>query len=447
MSALEILGFSFHILIIAILLGKIIQPKHFVSGILFVAILIFARFFRQAFIDHLLAGALLELFILSFLVITLYSSSMPRKILTVCIIVFTVLVADFLTLFTLSSLYGYNISDFASLVFPDIPSIIIGNLIFLLVALLIFNVWNIVNRNIDENQMSLFMFFPVSQIYLLMIILFVSVYYSDSFMNIFFTSLIICFLANVGLVIAMKKLTKASIANEKLFFYEKLLEVQLEHYRQLGEYNSNIKTYKHDMKNQIQTIYTLIDNKELYEARKHADELSLNIDSAVPAQFCDNLIIDALLQNKHLEAENSEIKMELIVQLGYETGISDLHLCSIFSNLIDNALQACKNISDPNITPYIVVKCYEKAGFLIIKVINSKQNKIKLSKTNKLLTTKNAPEHGLGLTIVDNITKLYDGELRVHFNDKEFESIAALNMESNSNNSQMDSQSGKSSPN
>ena len=119
--------------------------------------------------------------------------------------------------------------------------------------------------------------------------------------------------------------------------------------------------------------------------------------------------------------------MEIAVHPGNETGIDDLHLCSVLSNLIDNALEACGNISDPEILPYIDVMCYEKAAFLIIKVINSKQNKILLSRGKRILSTKqDASKHGLGLTIVENITKMYNGELRLHHGDHEFEAIAAF---------------------
>jgi len=207
------------------------------------------------------------------------------------------------------------------------------------------------------------------------------------------------------------------------------LDIQLSHYKQLSEYNLNIIEYKHDFKNQLQTIYTLLDNKDFNNARKFADRLAASIDISMPAPFCKNPVVEALLQNKYSMAKDSNIKMEIVVHLDSETGIDDLHLCSVLSNLIDNALEACSNISDPSILPYITVKCYEKAAFLIIKVTNFKQNKILLSRDKRILSTKqDASKHGLGLTIVENIAKLYNGGLRLNYSDHEFEAIAALGL-------------------
>lgn len=423
---LEIIGNSFHIIIVAFLLGSILKSKYKTTGIWSVIIMTFTHCIRGAFISNFFLGSLMETLLLFLLVIILYESKLSKKILAFCILYLSLIIADSLTLLTLKLLFNYKISDLPS--FPNMTGMIIGNIIFATVALLAVNAWHIATKNIAQNQMYLFMLFPVSQIYSLMIIYLLSAYYNNNaLLTILFISVILCVLADAGLVIAMKKLTAVSIANEKLAFYEKQVELQLKHYEQLSEYSSIIRRYKHDIKNQIQTIYTLLGNKDINNAKKHADELSFSIDSAISTQFCDNLIVDALLQNKYLLAQKSKIKMDIIVQLGNKTGIDNLHLCSVFSNLIDNAVEACNKIPDSEVPPYIIIKCYEKAGFLIINVKNSKQNDILLSKNKKFLTTKkNTLEHGLGLTIVDNIAKMYNGDLCLNYDKNEFEAIVVL---------------------
>lgn len=430
MNALELLGFAFPQVLIAFLLSKFLKNKYIASGILFVGFLIIARFIRIAMTNNLLAGSLFEFVIYFSLILILYEGKISKKVITFSLIIFASLVSEFLTFLTAIALFSYDLSDFTSLVLPTIPIMIIGNLIFVTVILLLVIIWQMITKDIVQNQMPLFMFFPLSQVYPLGIILLTAINYKN---NSLFTVLIIliflCIFANIGLVIAMKRLTQFTASHEKLAFYEKQLEIQLRHYQQLSEYNSIVKRYKHDMKNHIQTVYSLMENNDLYHAKKYTDELAQSIDNSVSIQFCDNLIIDTLLQNKYSLGKSGNIRMDIIVQLGNETGVNDLHLGSIFSNLIDNALEACKKISDPKVSPYIIVKCYEKAGFLIINVTNSKQGDILLPKDKKhIISKKDTPDRGLGLTIVDSIVKMYNGEFYVKHTKSEFEAIVALTL-------------------
>lgn len=429
-AVLELLGFSIHIVIIAFALGSMLKSKFAASGVFLVIIGVTSRFIRIGWIDSLIAGSLFETLLFFCSTLILYDARISKKIITFCLILFALIITDFLAYVTLNALYGYQPSDMASLVFPSIPSMIIGNVTLAIVVLLILNVWRLATNSVDQNQLSLFMFFPVSQIYLLQILFFASTYYGNlALIPVFIISVILCVLADAGLIIAMKRLTHLSLLKEKLAFFEEHLNIQLSYYKQLSEYNQNIREYKHDLKNQLQTIYTLLDKRDTKNAKKYADELAISIDSSTPTPFCQNPVVDALLQNKYSIAKDSNIKMELAIHLGNETGIDDLHLCSVLSNLIDNALEACGKISDPKILPYITVMCYEKAAFLIIKVTNSKQNKILLARDKRILSTKpDTSKHGLGLTIVENIAKLYYGELRIRYSDHEFEAIAALGL-------------------
>lgn len=431
MTVVDLLGFSFHIVIYALLLRTIIKPKYMFSDILFVLLIVTTRYFRIILNrDNLLLDASIEPAIVLLLIIVLYEAKIAQKLFTIGLILFCGLITEVLIYITLNALYGFELSRSYNLTFPDITSMIIGNVIFLIVILLTISAWKFYTGDIETNQMCLFMFFPLSQIYpMIIIVLMVGYHNLNTLWGILYISTFLCILANAGLIIAMKKLTGLTLLNRKLNFYEKQLELQLNHYEQLSEYIAIIRKDKHDIKNHFQTIYTLLGNKDSL-VKQYTDDLILSIDSIFINPFCDNLIVDALLQNKYFLAKRNDINMTVTVQLRDESAIKTLHLCSIFSNLIDNALEACLNISDPKISPFIIINCYKKGGFLIIDIKNSKQNTILTSKNKKLLTTKpNLPEHGLGITIVENIVKIYYGKLLLNYSDYEFNALVALNLE------------------
>jgi len=210
-TVLEILGFSIHIVIIAFALGSILKSKYTASGVLLVFIGVTSRLIRIVWIDSLIVGSLFETFLFFVSTLALYDARISKKIIAFCLILFALIITDFLAYITLNALFGYQLSDLASLVFPNIPSMIIGNVILAIVVLLILNVWRFATNSVDQNQMSLFMFFPVSQIYMLQILFFASTYYGNlALITVFIISAILCIVADVGLVIAMKRLTQLS---------------------------------------------------------------------------------------------------------------------------------------------------------------------------------------------------------------------------------------------
>ena len=128
-AVLELLGFSIHIAIMAFALSSMLKSKFTASGVLLVVIGVASRFIRIGWIDSLIAGSLFETLLFFGSTIILYDSKISKKIFTFCLILFALIITDYLAYVTLNALYGYELSDLASLVFPSIPSMIIGNVI------------------------------------------------------------------------------------------------------------------------------------------------------------------------------------------------------------------------------------------------------------------------------------------------------------------------------
>lgn len=64
-----------------------------------------------------------------------------------------------------------------------------------------------------------------------------------------------------------------------------------------------------------------------------------------------------------------------------------VNVCTIFSNIIDNAIEACDKIDEHNISKKIILKSKYIDGFYIILIENTKTNEIKQRK-NLFLTNK-----------------------------------------------------------
>ncbi|NGT96949.1 sensor histidine kinase, partial [Clostridium perfringens] len=93
-------------------------------------------------------------------------------------------------------------------------------------------------------------------------------------------------------------------------------------------------------------------------------------------------------------------------------------ICTIFSNCIDNAIEACKKIKDNN--RYISLKGNCVNNFYVIKIENSKTNKIKKLNGDFLTDKKDKFLHGIGLKNIRLALEKYNGEIIIEPLDDKF---------------------------
>ena len=98
-------------------------------------------------------------------------------------------------------------------------------------------------------------------------------------------------------------------------------------------------------------------------------------------------------------------------------------ICSIFSNMIDNAIEACLKIKDSNIDKKIKLRGTLVNRFFVIKCKNTKVNNVN-SKNNKLITDKkDLFLHGIGIDSIRSSVKKYNGNVEINLDKNSFTMI------------------------
>ena len=127
--------------------------------------------------------------------------------------------------------------------------------------------------------------------------------------------------------------------------YKQQLHAQAEHYQKQAENSYEIKKFKHDFKNIIIGVESLIAQGDYARAsemiqnfRNAIDASSLNIKYTTGSE-----ILDALLTDKQSIATqyNTTIQFDGCLPKNI---LSPTDLCIIFGNTIDNAIEACQKI-------------------------------------------------------------------------------------------------------
>ena len=203
------------------------------------------------------------------------------------------------------------------------------------------------------------------------------------------------------------------------------------YFKQKANQQSKIDIIKHQLK--LQEEYELIraENNKIYHEIKnqifeHLDEqssaetYSLNeneimqlIDQkalSFETSQCNNDIVDAILYNKLLLCRHQQIEVESAVYLPKQIKMEDIDLISLYSNLFDNAIEACQHVQyQPK---KIIIQSRIIHHYLVINIKNSYVPD--LIRPHFFTTKKDQSHHGFGMKIIDMIVKKYHGTLIIN---------------------------------
>lgn len=209
-------------------------------------------------------------------------------------------------------------------------------------------------------------------------------------------------------------------------------EMQLEtyqyrqaYYQEVEASQQTVRRLRHDMKNHLNIISTLLRQKDYENADKYLDELNENFAPSAKA-YCPNSIVNAVLNVKEQAAADKDIFCEFQVDLPGALHIDDVDLCSLLANTLDNAIEASAKVPQPS-GRFITLKARCKNGYFSYEIVNSKVNKINKYagkyETNKADKTL----HGIGLDNVSRIVEKYGGDMALDYSEDRFTVVILIN--------------------
>lgn len=189
------------------------------------------------------------------------------------------------------------------------------------------------------------------------------------------------------------------------------------HYREVDNMYRQIRGWRHDYRNHIQTMKAYAAAEDWEAIRRYLDLLDQDLTTVDTVIKTGNPMADAILNSKISLARSKHIQVVADACIPVKLKSSEIDLCCILGNLFDNAIEASLQL--PEERRLIRVYMDMKNTQLYISFTNFTAGK-KLSKVGKLFRTTKGEGHGFGLVRIDAIVERLGGYISRNSEDGAF---------------------------
>ena len=180
-----------------------------------------------------------------------------------------------------------------------------------------------------------------------------------------------------------------------------------ENYKELSEiYRNNSKLY-HDLNNHLNVLYQLLNEENINEAKDYIKEISKPILGLSKTAWTGIDVVDVVINSKLQKMNETEIMSDINVEFPKACNILPNDVCTILSNLLDNAIEATQKVEE---SKYIKLIIRRAKYFLFIRVSNPCK-KMKEFEVLPKTTKDNKNLHGWGLQSVNDVVEKYNGRM------------------------------------
>ena len=189
-------------------------------------------------------------------------------------------------------------------------------------------------------------------------------------------------------------------------------------------YQVNAKLF-HDLHNHIGVLRQFLTHEKYGEAVRYLDELQAPVRNLTATVWTGDETADYLINSKAAAAEAAGIRFQVQVEFPRRTNIRSVDLCAILGNLLDNAIEAARQVPDPSRrTAALTIRRIHQ--MLVIKVENSFSS-VSVQENGELKTTKTEGGlHGWGLKSAQTAAEKYDGMVQAGVCGEVFRAVATL---------------------
>lgn len=209
---------------------------------------------------------------------------------------------------------------------------------------------------------------------------------------------------------------------EKERMAKNYLDAQKQYYELLRDKDLQTRKFRHDIRSHLATMQILCQKGNYEGIKEYLDNINGIVDNMANSFSVGHEIIDAMLNQYAYQANKEGIEMKVSGRIPNNLNISTFDLCTIFSNLLQNAIEAASKCKSGK----IYVLCQHYKGNLLLTIQNDFEKKPESVggrfKTSKL----DEQNHGFGMMNVKECVERNGGIFYTEIVDKYFKAVVLL---------------------
>ena len=174
--------------------------------------------------------------------------------------------------------------------------------------------------------------------------------------------------------------------------------------------NEELREFKHDLKNYLLPLQEAMETMSQSEMIKSWKKINQKIEDVQTLIQTGNSYVDSMINTKITLARSEKVDVKCTI-LSKMEGIDDLEFCSVFGNLMDNAIEAERKVTEKK---EIIIFVEEQMGYLRLEIQNKIEKSV-LNENSSLNTTKkDTSSHGIGHKSVKRTMQKIGGALKYY---------------------------------
>lgn len=222
----------------------------------------------------------------------------------------------------------------------------------------------------------------------------------------FFIIVVLIIFFNIYYIKMIESQSKSYQLENRVKIMEKQAQMMYDHYHNLEEKELITRKVLHDIKNHLQTLDNAIINKTSNE-QNYLNKIKSNIEILAPKKIIERRILNVLFLDKVREANKNDIQIHFDIDGVNLDFIDDFDIVTIFSNILDNAIEAVLELEASKRHIYIYIKNVNncilfKESNPCLNVLEKRKNIVKTTKYN---------HSGLGLMNIQSVLNNYNSNM------------------------------------
>lgn len=193
--------------------------------------------------------------------------------------------------------------------------------------------------------------------------------------------------------------------------YSGLMEMQLlsiqKEIEQVRSSKRKLSILRHDMRHHLSIILTQLQNDNIEKAVDYIEEIGNRYDNTAITTYCQNEMINSVISIYQSRFHDRQIALHYDISMGEKPVCSDVAICTILSNALENAMNALETISADK--KWVNLKISAKNHHLLLQIENPI---VTIPRFVNGIPTSGKKGHGIGVKSIVYYVEQLNGQCR-----------------------------------